>query len=219
MCGFINLLLTFVLTQFLVPNIIDCQLKAVQFYNVNTVLQATVYKLIGIHFEILPGIIIAYLYLMKKILLPILLLLSIIAFACPQKKKCKKTKQKEIITKVEYETFARRGRTEVTITADSAISIGRTEKKFILMTAAKWNAILNSVKAVKLSSIPTWESPTKRREYDGAWHCKISISTKAKKYESQYFDSGDPMKQLQALYDAIDSLRHAIESDGKQYMQ
>jgi hypothetical protein len=154
---------------------------------------------------------------MKKILLPIILLLSITALAAPQKKKLKKAKQKETITKVEYETFARRGRTEVTITKDSAISIGRTEKKFILMTAEKWNAVAKSLNAVKLSVIPSWESPTHQREYDGASHCKISVSTKNNKYESQYFDSGKPMKQLQAVYDAIDNLRNDIDANGKEY--
>ena len=155
---------------------------------------------------------------MKKILIPIILLLSITALAMPQKKKCKKVKQKETITKVEYETFARRGRTEVAITKDSAISIGRTEKKYILMTAEKWNAVAKSLSAVKLSAIPSWKSPTHKREYDGASHCKISVSTKNNKYESQYFDNGTPMKQLQSLYDAIDNIRNDIEANGKEYI-
>lgn len=154
---------------------------------------------------------------MKKILIPIILLLSLAAFAIPQKKKIKKAKQKETITKVEYETFARRGKTEVTITKDSAISIGRTEKKFILLTPTKWNELVKTLQAVKLSAIPSWASPTKAREYDGAAHCKIAVSTKANKYESQTFDSGKPMKQLQILYNAIDSIRNDIEAEGKEY--
>ena len=154
---------------------------------------------------------------MRRIFIPLILFLSLTAFVYPQKKKVKK--QKETITKVEFETFARRGRTEITITKDSAISIGRTEKKFILMTGDKWKEIVNSLKAVKLSSIPTWESPTKKREYDGASHCKIVVSTKTHQYESQYFDSGSPMKQLKALYDAIDTIRNEIDSDGKNYAE
>ena len=154
---------------------------------------------------------------MKKILIPIILLLSITALAVPQKKKCKKVKQKETITKVEYETFARRGRAEVFITKDSAISIGRTEKKFILMTPEKWNVVAKSLSGVKLSAIPSWVSPTHQREYDGASHCRIIVSAKNKKYESQYFDSGKPMKQLQALYDAIDNIRNDIDANGKVY--
>lgn len=153
---------------------------------------------------------------MKRTLLPILLLLCLTTLAIPQKKKVKKSKQKETITKVEYETFTRRGRTEVTITKDSAISIGRTEKKFILMNTAKWNELVKTLQAVKLSTIPSWSSPTKAREYDGAAHCKIAVSTKANTYESQTFDSGKPMKQLQGLYDAIDKIRNEIDADGKE---
>ena len=153
---------------------------------------------------------------MKRTVLPIILLLCLTAFAVPQKKK-KKAKQKETITKIAYETFARRGRTEVSITRDSAISIGKKEKKFILMNSAKWSALVNSLNTVKLPAIPSWASPTKAREYDGAAHCKIAISTKANTYESKYFDNGRPMKQLQALYNAIDSLRNEIETAGKEY--
>ncbi len=154
---------------------------------------------------------------MKKVLIPILLLFSIASFALPQKKKIKKATQKETITKIAFETFTRRGNIQVGITKDSAISIGRTEKKFILVSADKWNKILSSLKAVELASVPKWKSPTKQREYDGASHCRITVSTKKKIYESQYFDGGKPMKQLQALYDAIDAIRNDIDAEGKKY--
>lgn len=163
------------------------------------------------------GIIVACLYNMKNIFILLILLISIAAFAIPQKKKTKKAKQKETITKVEYQTFTRRGRTEVTITKDSAITIGSTERKFILMTPGKWNEITGTLKSTKLSSIPTWESPTKKREVDGASHCKMMVSTKANTYESQYFDGGKPMKGLKALYDAIGGIRNDIDSIGKPY--
>jgi hypothetical protein len=155
---------------------------------------------------------------MKRILIPILLLVSIITFGVPQKKKkIRKARQTETITKIEFESFARRGRTEVTITKDSVISIGRTEKKYILMTAEKWTVLMNALKKLKLDDIPNWQSPTKAREYDGAAHCKFLVSTKNKQYESQYFDSGKPMKQLQALYDAIENIRTVISEEGKVY--
>lgn len=177
----------------------------------------TAYLPVVTHFS--PGTIIAYLYSMKKVFIPLLLLLSIAAVALPQKKKAKKAKQKETITKVEFETFTRGNRAEVTITKDSAISIGTREKKYIVMSAAKWNELCVALKKVSLSSIPVWEAPTKAREYDGAAHCRIMVSTKNKTYESKYFDSGQPMKQLQALYDVIDSLRNTISEEGKEYAE
>jgi len=128
----------------------------------------------------------------------------------------KKAKQQPAITQIAYESFARRGRTDIVITKDSAISIGKNSRKYIMMSPAKWNELTASLKLVKLASIPTWVSPTKAREYDGASHSKISVSTKTTTYESQYFDGGKPMKQLQALYDAIDKLRVSIEEEGKE---
>ena len=85
------------------------------------------------------------------------------------------------------------------------------------MNCAKWNALRKSLHSVKLSAIPFWPSPTKAREYDGAAHCKIAVSTKKNKYESQSFDGGNPMKQLKPLYNAIDSIRNFLEADGKEY--
>lgn len=152
---------------------------------------------------------------MKRILISILLLLSIASFAHPRKKKVKK--QVHTITKVTFETFTRRGRTEVTVTKDSAISIGRNESKFILLPAGEWTKVVNSLKKVKLSEIPTWESPTKAREYDGAAHCQIVVCTKSKRYESQSFDGGHPMKQLQALYDVVQNFRNDIDTNGQEY--
>jgi hypothetical protein len=154
---------------------------------------------------------------MKKTFLPVLLLLCLTAFALPQKKKAKKARQKETITKIEYHTFTRRGHTDVTITKDSAISIGRNEKKYMLMTAGQWNEITSTLRTIQISAIPGWESPTKKREVDGASHCKILVSTKTSTYESQYFDGGRPMKELQALYDAIAGVRSDIDSIGKPY--
>lgn len=131
----------------------------------------------------------------------------------------KKAKQKETITKVAYETFTRGQRSEVTITKDSAISIGRTEKKFILITTQQWTEVCTAVKNITLSSIPGLQAPTKAREYDGAAHCRIAVSTKKDTYESQYFDGGQPMKELQALYDVIESIRSVIKEEGKEYRQ
>ena len=148
---------------------------------------------------------------MKKIAVIILLLVSIAPNSFSQKKKM----GKETITQIEMELFSRRGRTELAISKDSAISIGRTDKQFILLTTKQWNRLVSSLKGVKLPGIALLVSPTKDREFDGAQHCKISISTKKNKYESQYFDEGKPMKKMQRLYDAIAAIRNEINNNGK----
>lgn len=154
---------------------------------------------------------------MKKILLPVLLLLTVAAFALPQKKKKKIKRQQPAITKVAFESFTRGSSVQLHITKDSAISIGRKESKYLLLSAADWHTICGSIKNVKLTDMPNWEAPTKAREYDGAPHCTIMVATKDKQYTSQTFDGGQPMKQLQALYNAIDSLRTKINEEGKAY--
>lgn len=154
---------------------------------------------------------------MKKILLPVFLLLTVTVFALPQKKKKKIKRQQPAITKVEFESIARGSNIQLRITRDSAISIGRKESKYMVLPAAEWNTILSSIKNIKLTDIPNWEAPTKAREYDGAPHCTIVVTTKDNQYTSQTFDGGQPMKQLQALYNAIDSLRTKINEEGKIY--
>jgi hypothetical protein len=146
---------------------------------------------------------------MKKITaILLLLLLSIQCF--PQQKRA----MKEPVISIAFELFGRRGKIHVKITPEFAISTGSTEKKFIVMTAEKWNELLAAANELKLSTISKLKSPTKRRETDGALHCRILISTKKNKYETQYFDSGIPMTELKSLYDKIEAIRNAINYDG-----
>lgn len=159
-----------------------------------------------------------YLYPMKKIFLILFLLLSIVSFAFPQKKKSKKVKPKqEMVTQIEYESFSRRLRTHIIITKDSAVSTTRNDKKFILVSKAEWNALTASLQQVKLEAIPALVSPTHQRETDGAMHCRMIIITKSNRYESQYFDCGKPMKQLAAVYEKTEAIKNTIEEEGKQY--
>lgn len=139
-----------------------------------------------------------------------ILMLAVSICVYPQKKKLK-----EPVTAIQFEMFGRRGRTEIKITADSAISSSRTGHKFILVTAVQWNGLLGTVKNINLPGLHKLISPTSRRDMDGALHCRIFICTKNKKYETQYFDSGVPMKQIRSLYESIETLRNAIDEDGK----
>ncbi|MBL0355417.1 MAG: hypothetical protein IPP72_00335 [Chitinophagaceae bacterium] len=150
---------------------------------------------------------------MKRIALVILSLI-ISSHLYPQKKAAK-----EPVTVIQFELFGRRGRTEMMITSEFAISKSRSEKKFIPMTADKWNALLTAVNHIDLPGLQKLKAPTSRRDVDGALHCRILICTKNEKYESQYFDSGIPMKQLQALYDKIEAIRSAIKDDGDDWKE
>jgi hypothetical protein len=110
------------------------------------------------------------------------------------------------VTSVEFESVGRRGRTEIKITRDSMVLTTRTGKKVKAFSQAQWNKLLNTVEDVDLSMIHTLVSPTHQRDVDGALHCRFFISTATNRYETQHFDSGKPMKQLQSLYDCVEML-------------
>ena len=83
------------------------------------------------------------------------------------------------------------------------------------MGPEKWNELLGTLKELDLSSVGRLKAPTQKRLVDAAFHCRIFISTKNKKYQTAYFDSGIPMIELQPLYDKIESIRNAINYDGE----
>lgn len=154
---------------------------------------------------------------MKKALVLLSLILPAVLFAVPQKKKIKKKKapQSVVVTSIEFESFTRRQQIQLLIKQDSAIYTGRHDKKYILLTAQAWKDVTATLHEVKLEAIPGYESPTHRRETDGASHCRIKVVTTKSQYETQYFDGGQPMKQLKALYDRIEEIKNRIEATGK----
>jgi heat shock protein HslJ len=145
---------------------------------------------------------------MKKIIA--LIILAVFSFSM-------KAQNKQVVVSVAYESFSRRSRTEIIVTRDSAIVKTRDDAKYILMAPGQWQKITRALQKVKLSSVPSYKAPTKAREYDGAAHSKLAITTATKKYESQYFDSGQPMKPLQLLNDEIEAIRSAVEKNGTAY--
>ncbi len=146
---------------------------------------------------------------MKKILVVLSLVLSLVPELFAQ--------TKEPVTSIRFEIFNRTVRTKLTITKDSAISIGRKEQKFILINSNQWNALVNSLQSTDLAGISKLVSPTHNRDVDGASHCKIVIYTDKNIYQSQYFDSGKPMPELQKVYDAITVIADDIAKSGQTF--
>lgn len=123
---------------------------------------------------------------------------------------------KEPVVNIVFELSGRRGGlTQLRITPAMAISSSRTEKKYITMSPEKWNELLGTLKEIDLASISQLKAPTQKRLVDAAFHCRILISTKNKKYQTTYFDSGIPMMELKPLYDKIEAIRNAINYDGE----
>lgn len=142
-----------------------------------------------------------------KNLLPFFLLLFVSIHTDAQSKEMKNI----VITSVEFESVGRRGRTEIKICRDSMVLITRSGTKTKALTPAQWTKLLNTLQDADLSMMHTWASPTYQREVDGALHCRFFISTPTQRYETQHFDSGKPMKQLQSLYDFVELLTLQIK--------
>lgn len=122
---------------------------------------------------------------------------------------------RESVVNIMFELSGRRGITQLSITPALAISTSKTEKKYITISPEKWSELLSTIKELDLSSINQLKAPTQKRLVDAAFHCRIFISTKNKKYQTGYFDSGIPMMELKPLYDKIEAIRNAINYDGE----
>jgi hypothetical protein len=151
---------------------------------------------------------------MKKII-PIILLLVISVNGFSQKKKM----TKDSIISIAFTIAGRRGKDEVEITKTMATCTNRSGKKFIQMSTASWNELTTALKGLKLPKLNSLPAPTNRRQVDGARHCQFIISTRNAKYESQFFDSGSPMKSLKVLYDKVDAIRNVINDSGAEWKE
>ncbi len=107
---------------------------------------------------------------------------------------------KQTIQKVELEELTRGTNRVLVFTPESkSVTLNGTEgtRNF---SAAEWENVVKAVGAIDLAKIDTYEGPTTARFYDGALAATIRIHKDGKVYTSQSFDSGQPPKELAALY-------------------
>lgn len=154
-------------------------------------------------------------YKIKKIMTylktGLLLTLSFITLQCSAQKKVDKKNHTALssavtkmnIQKIVLEEMTRGSRRMVTITPTSKIVEVNRQVKQVATQTAEWTAILENLSAEKLSRLETFEAPTTKRYYDGAFSADIKITAGDKVYTSQSFDSGTPPNEISEFYFSV----------------
>ncbi len=124
------------------------------------------------------------------------------------------------VSKIVFNTGTRGYQRETTLTKDSAIIIinstmepsAKTNWRTKL-TAAEWERLMGSLKAVNISQLNELKSPTTDRATDGAYQSSIQITTDNAYMHS--FDDNKPNQQLQQLMDVIDAIEKSRMIENK----
>lgn len=109
--------------------------------------------------------------------------------------------QKTKIEKIELTEQTRGFHTIITLTPKSKTSSFNGEEKQSLMSSSDWERITKQAAAIDLPKISTLEAPTTGRHSDQAMIATLMITSNGTIYTSASFDSGNPPKELKALYD------------------
>jgi hypothetical protein len=91
------------------------------------------------------------------------------------------------------------------IQESSDISISKNEfsEDTFITDADLWKALQKGSKTIKLSEINKLESPTNRRQFDGAMFANLIVLTKDSTYKSASFDHGQPPLMLKTVVDSL----------------
>ena len=111
------------------------------------------------------------------------------------------------IKKIEYTTLTRGYQKHVVISADSVKTSveGREEDRQSkrALSKAEWNTVMDALKNVKISTIPSLPSPTMKRAYDGALHSTLTLTTQDQIDFGHSFDDENPDPKLVPLMKAV----------------
>ncbi len=130
---------------------------------------------------------------MKKILIVIL---AVVFLSCNSNK----------IISYTYSVVTRGYKMEITVSKDSTyiVQTGRQSlKKSYATDANLWKSLKKNSKEIKLKEISGLESPTNKRQFDGALFASLTIATKDSTYRSNSFDAGHPPAMIKSVVDAL----------------
>lgn len=111
--------------------------------------------------------------------------------------------QQAKIEKVELTEQTRGFHTTITLTPKSKTTSFNGEENTSPLSPSEWEHIAQQAAAIDLSKISTLQSPTTGRHSDQAMIANIMITSNGTTYNSANFDSGNPPKELEALYRKI----------------
>jgi hypothetical protein len=114
--------------------------------------------------------------------------------------------QSDNVERISFTSSTRGYEKQVFISKDSVVILldGRAGNKTIKrkLSDSEWDDLQKCVRQLNLSEIPTLQSPTSRRAFDGARHSTLTLRINGKEY-SHTFDDEDPNAKLADLMKVI----------------
>lgn len=105
-----------------------------------------------------------------------------------------------------YSVVARGYKLEITVAKDSThiSQTGRQKlEKNYATNSDLWKSLKKDSKNVELKEIVGLESPTNKRQFDGAMLASLTIATKDSVYRSSSFDAGHPPVMIKNIVDQL----------------
>jgi hypothetical protein len=122
--------------------------------------------------------------------------------------------QESEISRIEFNSGSRTFREQIIVTPDSLLMITedfRIDLKPSVKTRAvhrkEWDALITSLKDVRLTEIETLQSPTMKRTYDAAAHGSLIITGSNGQSYTHGFDDEDPHRKFRPLMEQIRKIR------------
>lgn len=144
---------------------------------------------------------------MKKLMA--VLIVAVVFAGCSSTKNRKDTQLKSGgDVSFEYEAMTRGSYLKIIAKQDTLITINDRQMKNVATTPLKkeeWAAMLAEFESIKKNNIHigSLESPTNRRQYDGALIAHLQIINGNKTDRSNSFDHGDPPAEIKGLVDRM----------------
>ncbi|MCS4305182.1 hypothetical protein [Chryseobacterium sp. BIGb0232] len=111
--------------------------------------------------------------------------------------------QQAKIEKIELTERTRGFHTIITLTPQSKTTSFNGEENKSSLSSSEWESISQQAATIDLSKISTLQAPTTGRYSDQAMIANLMITSNGTTYTSSDFDSGNPPKELEALYQKI----------------
>lgn len=111
--------------------------------------------------------------------------------------------QQTKIEKIQLTEQTRGFHTTITITPKSKTTSFNGEENTSALSSSEWENISQQAARIDLSKISTLPSPSTGRHSDQAMIANMIITSNGTTYTSANFDSGNPPKELEALYQKI----------------
>ena len=91
----------------------------------------------------------------------------------------------------------------IEIEANNSSSKNGPKKTTTVTSSELWTALQDASKSIKLNEIGTLESPTNKRQFDGAMFGSLILTNEDSIYTSAGFDHGHPPLMIKTIVDSL----------------